>query len=788
MAKTSYLGANIGATDSFSGWIDKTNAVRDDMGNIVVTVTQVSGEPNTVNSGLTTGNLAIVGVVTANTIAVATALRGGTVTVPADLTITSNTLFNTTGNVDITGANTVNINSNNTIVTSNLTFNATSKFIKIDANTITVNTGAVTISSNTTFAGPFVYITSVNTTIGDASTDVLNVNAISDFNANVNIDGVLTATANATFSGALINITGNTVIGDSASVDRLTVTAALAADLIPTTNTINLGSTANNYGNVFTTYVYAANNIQTSNQLVLNGVGVRTLKTLDPTASALPGTFNLVVANNTVSTTALVANTTGIFASANVTYDLGSAAVSWKSLFVKDLTVVSNTVTANLTVSNLTSGRVPLVSTGGLVVDSANLAFTGTVLNIIGSANVSVNANVGGTLGVAGVATFSANVTASATANINVLGVTTTANVGGTLGVVGAITASNTLSVTGLTTMSTANVTSNANVGGTLSVVGNTTLSANLGIAVNKYLNIGTGPELQLYSNGTNSYISEGGTGTLNIDTNQLNIVTSNSTVTETMATFVRGGASTLYFANTARIATTSAGVSVTGILGSGNTIITGDLTVTGSTTLSSNVTLAVNTSTVAYSTVTSLFTNNGNTIIGHAATDVVQFNAYANSSFIPAANNTYPLGSTTNYWSNLYSNNVTSLTVNGNTVNSNTVYANTAVSYLYHVEQSQQVTLTTAVPSLVASFPIASFSAAELLICATQGSARHISKILLTHNGTTAYATEYGTILTGSSLVTYDVDVNGGNVRFLATLASATSTVFNTALTLIKI
>jgi hypothetical protein len=795
MAKTSYLGANISATDSFSGWIDKTNQVRDDMGNIVVTVTQIAGEPNTTNSGLTSGNLAISGVVTANTIAVSTALRGGTVTTPADLTITSNTLFNTTGNVDITGANTVNINSNNTIVTSNLTFNATSKFIKIDANTITVNTGAVTISSNATLAGSVVNVTSANITLGDASTDVLNVNAISDFNANVNIDGVLTATANATFSGATIlfsgntvTVNGNTTIGDSASVDRLTVTAALAADLIPTTNAVNLGSSANNYGNVFTTFVYAANNIQTSNQLVLNGAGTRTLKTLDPTTSAAPGTFNLVVANTTASVTALVANTTGIFASANVTYDLGSAAVSWKSLFVKDLTVVSNTVTANLTVSNLTSGRVSYTGTGGLAVDSANLTFSGTLLNVTGAGNITGTANVGGTLGVVGVATFSANVSSAGTANVNVLGVTTNANVGGTLGVTGVATFSANVSSSGTANVSTLGVTNNANVGGTLGVVGNATLSANLGIAANKYINIGTGPELQLYSNGTNSYISEGGSGTLNIDTTQLNIVTSNTTATETMATFVRGGASTLYHANTARVTTTSTGVNITGILGSGNTTITGDLTVTGSTTLASNVTLSVNTSTVITSTVTSLFTSSGNTIIGDATTDVVQFVAYANSSFIPAANNTYPLGSTTNYWSNLYSNNVTSLTVNGNTVNSNTVYANTAVVYSYHAEQSQTATLTTTTQAVIASFPIATFSAAELLICATQGSARHISKILLTHNGTTAYATEYGTILTGASLVTYDVDVSGGNVRFLATLASATSTVFNTALTLIKI
>ena len=94
MSKNTYVGTNVITTDTFSGWVDKTNQVRHDMGTIVVTVTTASGsEPNTTNAGLTTGNLAIQGVVTANTIAVSSALRGGTVTTNTNLTITSNALF-----------------------------------------------------------------------------------------------------------------------------------------------------------------------------------------------------------------------------------------------------------------------------------------------------------------------------------------------------------------------------------------------------------------------------------------------------------------------------------------------------------------------------------------------------------------------------------------------------------------------------------------------------------------------------------------------------------------------
>ena len=89
------------------------------------------------------------------------------------------------------------------------------------------------------------------------------------------------------------------------------------------------------------------------------------------------------------------------------------------------------------------------------------------------------------------------------------------------------------------------------------------------------------------------------------------------------------------------------------------------------------------------------------------------------------------------------------------------------------------QVTLTT--------FAAASYGSGEFLIQATQGTARHITKILVTHNGTIADATEYGSIITGSSLFSADVDINTGNVRILITPTSATSTAFKTSYQLIS-
>jgi len=44
-------------------------------------------------------------------------------------------------------------------------------------------------------------------------------------------------------------------------------------------------------------------------------------------------------------------------------------------------------------------------------------------------------------------------------------------------------------------------------------------------------------------------------------------------------------------------------------------------------------------------------------------------------------------------------------------------------------------------------------------------------SKIIVIHDGTNAYLTEYGVVSTNDSeFITYDVDINSGNVRLLGT------------------
>ena len=79
-------------------------------------------------------------------------------------------------------------------------------------------------------------------------------------------------------------------------------------------------------------------------------------------------------------------------------------------------------------------------------------------------------------------------------------------------------------------------------------------------------------------------------------------------------------------------------------------------------------------------------------------------------------------------------------------------------------------------------TFAIATYRSAKYVVQAvdTVSNEYHVTELLVIHDGTSAFASEYGIIHTGSdTLATYDVDVNSGNVRLLATPASTNSTQF---------
>ena len=100
------------------------------------------------------------------------------------------------------------------------------------------------------------------------------------------------------------------------------------------------------------------------------------------------------------------------------------------------------------------------------------------------------------------------------------------------------------------------------------------TMTGSFTLNDNNKAQYGTGDDLQIYHDGSNSYIADAGTGVLNITAdNQLILGKYNTS--EKMAAFNTDGSAELYHDNVKKIETTAAGVTVTGVVAA--TTLTGD-------------------------------------------------------------------------------------------------------------------------------------------------------------------------------------------------------------------
>ena len=84
-----------------------------------------------------------------------------------------------------------------------------------------------------------------------------------------------------------------------------------------------------------------------------------------------------------------------------------------------------------------------------------------------------------------------------------------------------------------------------------------------------------------------------------------------------------------------------------------------------------------------------------------------------------------------------------------------------------------------------VLSFDAAKYSAAKIVIIATQSNKKHISEVVVIHDGVEASASEFGVVTTHGELSRYDVDLAGGKVRLLAKNVTQAETTYTAAITL---
>jgi hypothetical protein len=100
-------------------------------------------------------------------------------------------------------------------------------------------------------------------------------------------------------------------------------------------------------------------------------------------------------------------------------------------------------------------------------------------------------------------------------------------------------------------------------------------LQGNITLGDNEKIILGDSSDLQIYHNGSNSYIDDAGTGALNLRSSGIYLEKANGA--EVMISAIADGAVTLYHDGSTKLATSSAGATVTGTL-----TVTGDLDITG--------------------------------------------------------------------------------------------------------------------------------------------------------------------------------------------------------------
>lgn len=114
-------------------------------------------------------------------------------------------------------------------------------------------------------------------------------------------------------------------------------------------------------------------------------------------------------------------------------------------------------------------------------------------------------------------------------------------------------------------------------------------------------------------------------------------------------------------------------------------------------------------------------------------------------SNIIPAANNTYDLGSTVRRFNDIYSDTLT-------------------LGILKTLTQQIESNLNT--PYSIDTFPSSSFRTVKYIVQATSISGIHSTEVFCMQDGVTAYLTEYATLISGSPLGNFSIGVSGGDVN----------------------
>jgi hypothetical protein len=287
------------AVSSFQNWLDKTNQA------LYVITTQAVTADLTTDGSMTQGNAVVNGAISTNTVVVTNALRGGTLTTPGNLTITTNTTIVDSGLFAVTNTNVRIINTNTTVNTSMLT----------------VQGGSVNVASNTSIGGSTLFLSSANISI---TSDTLNftsqANSVAiggsatSITSNLTIGGTNTVfNSNVSFGGTVgfgggLTVTGTTtlkgdvILGNTAA-NTISMVGAVNTAIIPDQDDRrDLGSSDKAWANLYVGTINATRVEYSGDLAGVNAVSTNTLSV---------GTYAnyITYSNNDIGN----ANTAGVF-------------------------------------------------------------------------------------------------------------------------------------------------------------------------------------------------------------------------------------------------------------------------------------------------------------------------------------------------------------------------------------------------------------------------------------------------------------------------------------------
>lgn len=107
---------------------------------------------------------------------------------------------------------------------------------------------------------------------------------------------------------------------------------------------------------------------------------------------------------------------------------------------------------------------------------------------------------------------------------------------------------------------------------------------------------------------------------------------------------------------------------------------------------------------------------------------------------------------------------------------NSRLNVVNTRINDVFDLSGAS-VTTTTTDETILFSFSATEYGSAKFVVQAKEGANKQIAELLVIHDSTVAYSTEYAIIRTSSNLFNLDVDIDSGNVRLKTTSETANST-----------